>query len=228
MTGTRLLALAAMAAGFGIQASATIVIDFAGAAGGAFTGSATTFNTTTPIMIDMVMSLCTGADAALCAHPGVHSVTGGGLTIAATGGSFAAGVYTYTGGSFSISGAVPDVPLGVSTLLSGTISSLKYDTTTGAITIGTVNGTDSKNPTLVSYLCPTCSASGWLFGPGTFRGTIVGGGGGTYSSTSVFSIDIPNQGFVATGPVPEPAAVVLLGSALVGMAYALRRRSLKS
>ena len=129
-----------------------------------------------------------------------------------------------SGGTITICGGVQlqggtDIALG-STLLNGSFNNA-FVQDLGVqgfkVTFGTF--TDTKNDTLLSYFGLT---------PGTpFQGALTllfgstnPGVGGAFTSTSVFSGNVVN----APAAVPLPAAALLFGSGLLGLAGALRKK----
>lgn len=203
---------------FNIGAPTSGTVSYAGD-GGALVGS--------DIEVDNVVGLSTPANAnvtALCLSCALNFDTGG-LTNA--GGPPPSGSnngwWSFgSGGTVTITGGVQlqggtDIALG-STLLSGTFNSA-FDQDLGLqgfkVTFGTFF--DTKHPDLLSYygLTPETPFQGaftLLFASGN------PGIGGAFTSTSVFS------GNVVNSPVPLPAAALLFGSGLVGLAGALRKK----
>jgi len=217
MNAGRLLILAICVVALGIvPASATVVIDFSGGAGGSITAGASTA-TGSSILIDTITGIGTPSGS------GGHAVTSGSLSFSATGGSFNAGTdtYTYTGGTFTISGTCCSGATG--TLLSGTISSMSITPTDPIGLDMSIVGNNISSALAAFFGVPTGPLGGtpvdWEITNGTIHLTNYSGNtnGGTFSA-STFSTDLPDT------PVPEPTSILLLGTILVGATTVIRRR----
>jgi len=201
---------------FNISAPTSGTISYGGS-GGALVGS--------NIEVDNVAGLSTPANAnvtAFCLSCALNFNTGL-LSNAGGPNQNNNGWWSFgSGGTITITGGVQlqggtDIALG-STLLNGSFNNA-FVQDLGAqgfkVTFGTFN--DTKNVTLLSYFGLT---------PGTpFQGALTllfsstnPGVGGAFTSTSVFS------GNVVNSPVPLPAAALLFGSGLIGLAGALRKK----
>ncbi|ALA61151.1 hypothetical protein [Nitrospira moscoviensis] len=123
------------------------------------------------------------------------------------------GTITITGG-LQLQGA-SDIPLG-STLLSGSFTSAFVQDLGSQFKVTFGSFTDTKHPDLLAYygLAPGSPFEGALT---LLFGSANTGVGDAFSSTSVFS------GNVVNAPVPVPAAAVLFGSGLIGLALRARR-----
>ena len=128
-----------------------------------------------------------------------------------------------SGGTISITGGVQlqggtDILPG-STLLTGSFNNAFVQDLGSQFKVTFGSFSDTKNADLLSYYGLT---------PGTpFQGALTllfaapdNGAGSAFTSTSVFSGNVVN----APAPVPLPAAACLFGSALVGLAGALRKK----
>ena len=130
-----------------------------------------------------------------------------------------------SGGSISITGEVQlqgstDIPVGT-TLMSGTFNNAFVQDlgTQFRVTFGSFS--DTKHADLLSYYGLT---------PGPFSGALTllfgsvnGGVGSAFTSTSVFSGNVVNAPSPVE-PVPVPAAVWLFGSGLVSLIPMIRRQ----
>lgn len=233
MHARRLLKLLCCVAALVIPASADVIIDFAGAGsagtaghiagtGTCGVGAGCSVTTTVGILIQTV----TGNDPTSPGGTGAHTVGTGLLTFTATNGTFSGGVYVYKNGTFQITGSVTDAGItSTSTILeSGTFGELDVNLTGGTPALNVVlDGSDTKNATLVAYLCPSCTVvSGWHLMGGTSKlGNVSGPGAGGAYAADTFSTDLPNH------YVPEPASILLLGTVLVGVTQLMRRRAAK-
>jgi hypothetical protein len=215
-----LVAPAAMAVelDFNISAPTSGTISYGGG-GGALIGS--------NIEVDNVVGLSTPANAnvtSVCFSCQLN-FTSGALTGAGPANSQNSGWWRFgSGGSISITGGVQlqggtDISLG-STLLSGTFNNAfvqdlgvqGFKVTFGAFS-------DTKHADLLSYYGLT---------PGTpFQGALTllfaapdNGVGSEFTSTSVFSGNVVN----APSAVPLPAAALLFGSGLIGLAGTLLKK----
>lgn len=130
-----------------------------------------------------------------------------------------------SGGSITITGGVQlqgsaDIPVGT-TLMSGTFNDAFVQDlgTQFRVTFGSFS--DTKHADLLSYYGLT---------PGPFSGALTllfgsvnGGVGSAFTSTSVFSGNVVNTPS-PVAPVPVPAAIWLFGSGLAGLVAAKGRR----
>ena len=206
---------------FNIGAPTSGTVSYDGSVGGALVGS--------NIEVDNVVGLSTPANAnvtSLCLSCVLNFSTGG-LTNAGGPGGTNSGWWSFgPGGSVSITGGVQlqagtDIAL-ATTLLNGTFNSA-FVQDLGLqgfkVTFGTFF--DTKHPDLLSYYGLT---------PGSpFEGAFTllfaspnPGIGGAFTSTSVFSGNVVNT--LGPAAVPLPAAALLFGSGLLGLAGALRKK----
>lgn len=133
-------------------------------------------------------------------------------------------VYTFSsGGSLTITGYVSaagestDTTLVDSTAVSGT-----FDAVTGGVSLTTLNGPDTKDPTLVGFF-GLPSTTVWNLSNATVKTDITGAftQGGSFTSTDALSTDISNAA------VPEPATMLLFGFGLFGAGVFARKRFAK-
>jgi len=216
----RLLAVTVCIAGLScIPASAQFVIDFSGGSGGAISYNSTTGTLTTTTDLPITAIDVSGAPA----NNGIYTVADT-LVITATGGSFSGGVFSFTGGTFAIDGTF--TPAGITTstaLVTGTITSLTIGPESFGLAPLDLNGSDTKNATLVAYFCPSCGPSFLLphnFQTSTLTSIVPTTAFTTGSSftADTFSTDLPNV------YVPEASSSLLFGTLLVGITLLVRRR----
>jgi hypothetical protein len=121
-----------------------------------------------------------------------------------------------TTGNITVTGGVPalGVPNGT-TLLTGTFSTFNINST-GFLGAVSGSGLDTKSPLLLAALGVPVNT------PFTFFGFSIGG-----PKSGVANTYTPTSTDVANSSVPEPGAMLLLGTVLVGITYGLRRRSSK-
>jgi len=203
-------------------AQASTIIDFMGGVGGTVSyggsgGSLVGSN----IAIDTLLGINTPANG------GGHDVTAGYLNFqSGTLLSYDGSTDTYTfngGGSFTITGGVSDAGISSTTgglptvLLSGSFLGATIGPS-GALSLFTGSGTDTKNPNLVAWFGLPADSK-FVFGPATTHVDVNGGAldGGAFSGATS-STDVSNT------VVPEPGSMMLFGSGLVGLSTLVRRR----
>lgn len=184
----------------------------------------------TNIEVDNVVGLATPTNAnvtSLCLSC-VLNFTSGLETSAGGPNSNNNGWWSFgSGGTISITGGVQlqggtDIPLG-STLLSGTFNSAFVQDLGSQFKVTFGSFSDTKHADLLSYYgvdpSPFSGALTLLFG------SVNGGVGSAFTSTSVFGGSVVNTPS-PTAPVPVPAAVWLFGSGVVALAGLARRNGL--
>jgi PEP-CTERM motif len=121
------------------------------------------------------------------------------------------------GGSFEIWGAIPDAGISHRRLLWGSVLGAMVNDT-GSVKLAIVDGTDTKDPGLVSFfgLDPNTT---FAFS-GSLHAARVGfqGPNGSFYAIATGSTNISNA------VVPEPATMVLLGSALILVSVKMRKK----
>lgn len=207
----------AMSLDFNIGAPTSGTVSYDGSVGGALVGN--------NIEVDNVVGLSTPTNAnvtSLCLSCVLNFTTGGLINAGGPGGSNNGWWSFGSGGSVTITGGVQlqggtDIALGT-TLLNGTFNSA-FVQDLGLqgfkVTFGTFF--DTKHPDLLAY---------YGLAPGSpFEGAFTllfassnPGIGGAFTSASVFSGNVVNT------VVPLPAAALLFGSGLLGLAGALRKK----
>jgi hypothetical protein len=230
-----IMAFLALTAFVASGVAAPAIIDFASGTG-TDTGTFTYAGGATPLMgMNILIGDVTGISTP--SNNGVTDMITSGLLSFTTGDfvSLVGGVYTFgAGGSITITGTgpgcttvggcggnMPDTTSGP-TLLSGADVSATFNSN-GTLNLAIINGTDTKDPSLVQFFGLPASIPGWDFS-GTIHATgftPVGMMGG-FTANSSHSTDIQNT------PVPEPASIILLGSILVGITTLLHRRRAKA
>jgi hypothetical protein len=150
---------------------------------------------------------------------GVYTVDG---TPCATGGNGSCGFLSFdtVANTIVINGSVPGLGVGVTDLMAGSFSDFTFTPGTIASFIG--SGTDSKSPLLLSVLgLPSTTQF-------TFGGFSVGFGPptscGETNSPCYTAISTDFVNVEQAGAIPEPGTLILLGSGLLGLARAGRRR----
>jgi len=186
-------------------AAASVVLDFStglAGAGGTIIKTGTTI-TGHNILIDAL----TVVGAPL--HNGVWNVDGAGSGSAGPTGLLNFTTTTGGGGTFTLTGSVPGI--GIASVIPLVVSgSFTKASISGGFFSG--SGGDVKSDTLLTALGLPLGTPFTFFGFSSFFG----------ARNTVISSDYRNS------PVPEPGSLFLLGTGLIGVVSAVRRRRLRS
>lgn len=196
-------------------ARANAILDFRtglAGSGGTITQSGSNY-IGTGIEIDSLLVLGTASGN------GRYDVDGTAVDELADGGTAGVLDFNTATGAFSVTGSLPTLGIKLQTLLSGFISSFTFGPA-GENFEFRAQGTDTKSAELLSAL-GLDPATPFVFNGFSIAMAEDEESAGTYTA---FSTDIANTAV----PVPEPATMMLLGSGLLAVAGAVRRRSKKA